>query len=67
MENYKCEYFHRITAMAEKEKVQLPATGGGLFRPSEAGGKGLKIKPEHIIIFSAAVVVIEIVLRLYFA
>ena len=53
--------------MAEKEKVQLPATGGGLFRPSDAEGKGLKIKPEHIIIFSAAVVVIEIVLRLYFA
>ena len=50
--------------MSEKEKVQLPATGGGLFRPSDAEGKGLKIKPEHIIIACGAVIVTEIMLHI---
>ncbi|HIJ99160.1 TPA: preprotein translocase subunit Sec61beta [archaeon] len=51
--------------MAEKEKVQLPATGGGLFRPSDAEGRGIKIRPEHIIIASGAIVVIEIILHAF--
>lgn len=51
--------------MSEKDKVYLPAGGGGLFRPSDAESQGIKIRPEQIIIFCAAVVVIEILLRLF--
>ena len=51
--------------MSEKEKIQMPATGGGLFRPSDAEGRGLKIKPEYIIIGSAAIIVVEIILHAF--
>ncbi len=51
--------------MAEKEKIQMPSTGGGLFRPSDAEGRGLKIKPEFIIAACGAVIVIEIILHAF--
>lgn len=51
--------------MAEKEKISLPGSGGGLFRPSDAEGLGIKIKPEHVIVFAAAVVVTEILIKLF--
>ena len=51
--------------MGEKEKVQMPTTGGGLFRHSDAEGKGFKIRPEFIIITAGAVVVIEIILHAF--
>ena len=51
--------------MSEKNRVEMPATGGGLFRPSDAEGQGIKFRPEQIIVFVAAVVVIEILLRLF--
>ena len=51
--------------MAQKEKISLPATGGGLFRPTDEEGTGIRLKPEHIIIASAIVIVAEIVLHLY--
>ncbi len=50
--------------MSEKERVSLPSAGG-LFRPSDAEGQGIKIKPEQVIVFCAAVVVVEILLRLF--
>ncbi|HIJ98069.1 TPA: preprotein translocase subunit Sec61beta [archaeon] len=51
--------------MSEKNRVEMPATGGGLFRPSDAEGQGIKFRPEQIIVFVAAIVVIEILLRLF--
>jgi len=51
--------------MAQKEKVAMPATGGGLFRPTDEEGTGLKIKPEYIIIMSIIAIIAEIVLHLY--
>ncbi len=59
--NFANEYF----TMAEKEKISLPGSGGGLFRPHDAEGQGLKIKPEQVIIFCAAVVVTEILIKLF--
>ena len=51
--------------MSDKDRVSIPATGGGLFRPSDAESQGIKIKPEHVIFFCAAVIVFEILLRLF--
>ncbi len=51
--------------MAEKEKIQMPSTGGGLFRPSDAEGRGLKIKPQYIIFAAGTVVVIEVILHAF--
>jgi preprotein translocase subunit Sec61beta len=42
----------------------LPPTGAGLIRYFDEDTRGFKLKPLHIIIVAAAVVVMEIVLRL---
>jgi preprotein translocase subunit Sec61beta len=51
--------------MSKKNKVNIPGAGGGIFRVSTEDSKGFKFKPIHIIGFTAAVVVIEIILHLY--
>ena len=51
--------------MAKKEKISLPGSGGGFFRSYEDVEKGLKLKPEHIVIASIAVVIFEIILHFY--
>jgi preprotein translocase subunit Sec61beta len=42
----------------------LPPTGAGLIRYFDEDTRGFKLKPLHIIIVAAAIVVMEIVLRL---
>ena len=51
--------------MAKKDKIRMPPSGGGLFRTYEEEGTGLKIKPEHIVGASIAVVIFEILLHFY--
>lgn len=51
--------------MAKKSKISLPATGGGLFRPTEGEGTGLKLKPEHIVGATVVIIVFEVFLHFY--
>ena len=51
--------------MSKKERVNIPGAGGGIFRVNDEEGKGFKLKPMHVIGFTAAVVVIEIILHIY--
>jgi len=46
------------------DKVQLPSSMGGLVRYSEETSK-VKLKPGHIILFVALVVIIEVILHFY--
>jgi len=51
--------------MSKKNKISVPNAGGGIFRVSDEEGKGLQLKPEYIIGFTAVVVVLEIILHFY--
>ncbi|HIJ99269.1 TPA: preprotein translocase subunit Sec61beta [archaeon] len=51
--------------MAKKTKINMPGSGGGIFRVSDEEGTGLKFKPEHVIMASGLIVVIELILHLY--
>jgi|TARA_Y100000310_G_scaffold341748_1_gene441918 hypothetical protein len=51
--------------MSKKNNINIPGAGGGIFRVSNEESKGFNFKPIHIIGFTAAVVVIEIILHLY--
>ena len=45
------------------DKISLQMGSGGLMRYSEEGSRGIKIKPETVLILIALVLVFEIVLR----
>ncbi len=47
-----------------KDKYTMPMSTAGLVRYFEESEKAIKIKPEHVIGASIAVIVIEIVLKL---
>ncbi|MDP7282273.1 MAG: preprotein translocase subunit Sec61beta [Candidatus Undinarchaeales archaeon] len=51
--------------MSKKNTVNIPNAGGGIFHVASEESKGFHFKPMHIIGFTAAVVVIEIILHLY--
>ncbi len=51
--------------MAKKEKISLPGSGGGIFRPTSGEGKGLKLTPMHIVGICTAVIIFEVMLHLY--
>lgn len=46
-----------------KEKSQMPMSTAGLVRYFEDSKEAPKIKPEYVIIFSAALIVLEVALR----
>lgn len=45
------------------DKISLPMGSGGLMRYNEENSKGIKIKPETVLVIIALVVVFEIALR----
>ena len=51
--------------MSKKEKVNLPPSGGGIFRTYDEEGTGIKLKPEHIIGVCIVVIICEVVLHFY--
>ncbi len=51
--------------MAKKERISLPGTGGGIFRTYEDVEKGIKFKPEHIVLMSIVAIIFEILLHVY--
>jgi len=51
--------------MSKKKNINVPSAGGGIFHVSTEESKGFKLKPIHVIGFTAAVVVFELVLHFY--
>jgi preprotein translocase subunit Sec61beta len=45
-----------------RDKVKLPSSGAGLVRYMEEEGRGIKLKPEHVMIGALGVIVIKIAL-----
>ncbi len=52
--------------MAKKKssKVKMPMSGAGLVRYMEGEGKGIKIKPEHVLFAAVGVIIIEVLLKM---
>ncbi|MEW6592600.1 MAG: preprotein translocase subunit Sec61beta [Candidatus Hadarchaeota archaeon] len=48
-----------------KSEQKMPSTGAGLIRYFDEEGKGIKISPKKVVIFIAAIIVLEILIRLY--
>ena len=51
--------------MGKKGRINLPSSGGGLFRPTDGESKGLQIKPEIVIGAAAVIILFELVLHFY--
>ncbi len=51
--------------MAQDNKVQMPSSMGGLVRYFDEYKSRISLKPGHILILVAIVVIIEIVLHFY--
>lgn len=51
--------------MSKQEKISLPGSGGGIFRTYDDEGTGIRLKPEHVVYTSAAVIAFEIILHFY--
>lgn len=51
--------------MSKKKKISMPPSSAGLMSYYQEEGKGLKLKPEHVLIFTGAVIVFELMLHLY--
>jgi len=48
----------------KKSKMSLPSSGAGLVRYMDEEGKGLKLKPEHVLYFTAGLLVARILLTM---
>ncbi|RLI98355.1 MAG: preprotein translocase subunit Sec61beta [Candidatus Aenigmatarchaeota archaeon] len=49
--------------MSKKDKIQMPQSTAGLIRYFETEKEAIHLKPEHIVIFCALVIVVELLLR----
>jgi len=50
--------------MARDNKVQMPSSGAGLTRYFDEYKSKIEIKPGHVIILIAVVIIIEVILHL---
>jgi len=46
----------------KKEKIRLPSSGAGLIRYMDEEGRGLKLKPEQVVMAAAGVIAVKILL-----
>lgn len=51
--------------MAEKERMQAPSGMAGLVRYEETDESLIKLKPEHIVIMAAGLIVVELALFIF--
>ena len=51
--------------MRRREEERMPATGAGLIRYFKEEGHGVKISPKSVLIFTAGIIIFEIILRIY--
>ena len=49
-----------------KEGAVLPQSGGGLIRYFDAGKEAVKLKPEHVVAISVALIVAELAIKFVF-
>jgi preprotein translocase subunit Sec61beta len=59
---------HREKAMSKKRKDQapMPAASAGLLRFFEEETEGIKIRPELLIVFAVALVVVSVLAKVFF-
>ncbi len=48
-----------------RQDERMPATGAGLIRYFKEEGHGIKISPKSVLIFTFAIIIFEIFLRIY--
>ncbi len=48
-----------------KDKVKLPSSGAGLVRYMDEEGRGIKLKPEHVMMAAAATILLKIALTTF--
>jgi preprotein translocase subunit Sec61beta len=51
--------------MVKREKIYLPMGAGGLLRYPEEEKEVIKIKPEHVVYIVIAIILFEIILRIF--
>jgi len=51
--------------MAKKDKFYMPSGAGGLMRYGEEQKELVKVKPKHVILIVAGIVVVEILLKIF--
>ena len=47
----------------KKRKVEMPISSAGLIRYMDQEGRGIKIKPEHVVYAALGVMIFEALLR----
>jgi preprotein translocase subunit Sec61beta len=59
---------HRDEAMSKKKKdnAPMPAASAGLLRFFEEETEGIKIRPELLVVFAVALVVVSVLARVFF-
>jgi preprotein translocase subunit Sec61beta len=51
-------------AKRKRSRVSMPASGAGLIRYMEEEGRGIKLKPEHILFGAIGLIILEILLKM---
>jgi preprotein translocase subunit Sec61beta len=59
---------YREKAMSKKKKDQapMPAASAGLLRFFEEETEGIKIRPELLVVFAVALVVVSVLAKVFF-
>jgi preprotein translocase subunit Sec61beta len=50
----------------KRSKVDMPMSGAGLIRYMDEEGRGMKIKPEHVVYVAGGIVAANILVKLGF-
>ena len=53
-------------AKRKRSKVNMPMSGAGLIRYMDEEGRGMKLKPEHVIYVAGGIVAADILMKLGF-
>jgi preprotein translocase subunit Sec61beta len=56
----------RIIIMSKKSNIQMPQSTAGLVRYYDQSKTLIKLKPEHILVAAAALVIIELAIKFMF-
>ncbi len=50
--------------MSKKNKVQMPQSTAGLVRYFDESNESIKLKPEHVVVISIAMIVVVMMLKI---
>ena len=59
-------YTKETILIMAKEKMQMPQSTAGLIRYFEASKDSIKIKPEHVLVISVFIILLEIAVKSIF-